>query len=67
MLSQAIDAFFNGGGGSGSQVDEAKILGIFDGYKSEDGNIGVAGIEKFCSDLGIEPTDSIMLIISWHM
>ena len=25
------------------------------------------GVGQFCSDLGIEPTDVVMLILSWHL
>jgi DCN1-like protein 1/2 len=29
--------------------------------------IGVEGTEKFCIDLGIDPTDVVMLVICWYM
>jgi hypothetical protein len=35
----------------------------------EDGDdtIGISGLERFCSDLGVEPTDMIMLLIAWKV
>jgi len=30
-------------------------------------NIGLDGIERLCADLGVDPTDPIMLLIAWQM
>jgi len=69
QLDAAADAFFMGGGGSQQPtVDPIKVSDFFDHYKeAESDTISIEGIERFCSDLGIEPTDPIMLMISWQM
>lgn len=60
--------FFLGGGTSASQVDAGAIASLFEKYKEAgEESIQIPGIEKFCSDLGVEPTDTIMLIIAWQM
>ena len=49
-------------------VDEAKIEALFTKYKEADeDSIQVTGVMAFCEDLGVDPTDAIMLIISWQM
>mmetsp|Transcript_5125 Transcript_5125/g.15623 ORF Transcript_5125/g.15623 Transcript_5125/m.15623 type:complete len:257 (-) Transcript_5125:700-1470(-) len=71
-LESAVDTFFSasGGGGfsAGPRVDTAKIGKLFDSYRDEgEEDIGISGLERFCSDLGVEPTDVIMLLIAWRM
>jgi DCN1-like protein 1/2 len=68
-LEAAADIFFNGGmEGDEPDVDEAKVMGLFDKYKEADEDtIQVSGVVQFCEDLGVDPTDSIMLLISWQM
>jgi len=68
-LEGAVDAFFSSGGRSaGPQVDSAKIRQWFDSYKDgESGTIQVDGMEKFCTDIGVDPSDVLMLIIAWQM
>jgi len=68
-LEGAVDDFFSGGGSSfGPQVDNAKIQQWFDKYhKEQNGDIGVTGMEQFCTDLGVDPSDQVMLIIAWQM
>ena len=46
------------------QADEARF-----GSDAESGEdtIQIAGIEKFCNDIGVEVTDPIVLLIAWQM
>ena len=69
QLDAAADMFFmGGGGGSQPSVDAVKVGELFDQYKEGDSDtISIEGIEKLCSDLGIEPTDPLMLMIAWQM
>lgn len=72
-LDAAVDAFFTGGAaglGSSSRpaVDSAKVAEAFAKYKEPGSDtIEVQGTERFCTDLGVDPSDPIMLIIAWQM
>ena len=71
-LEAAVDAFFTGAGSLGSSagpaIDSAKVAEMFAKYKEADvDEIQVAGTERFCTDLGVDPSDPIMLIICWQM
>ena len=72
-LEAAVDAFFTGGAGhlgssAGPAVDTAKVAEVFAKYKEPDGDeIQVSGTERFCTDLGVDPSDPIMLVICWQM
>jgi len=67
QVDAAADHFFIGGGG-GSSVDAAAVSALFDKYKEEESDkIEIAGIEKLCADLQVDPTDVIMLAIAWEM
>lgn len=67
-LEAAADAFFAEGGGAQSSVDSAKITKLFDDYKEPGAEtIQVGGVERFCKDLKVEPSDPILLLISWRM
>lgn len=35
--------------------------------EADSDTIQVDGIERLCADLGVEPTDPIMLLIAWQM
>jgi DCN1-like protein 1/2 len=39
---------------------------LFNKYKSASGDIESEGIQSFCDDLGINPLDSVILVISFH-
>mmetsp|Transcript_10023 Transcript_10023/g.25966 ORF Transcript_10023/g.25966 Transcript_10023/m.25966 type:complete len:251 (+) Transcript_10023:114-866(+) len=69
QLDAAADHFFMGGGGSSeSTVDSAKITALFESYKeSGEDSIQIPGLERFCADLHVDPTDPIMLLIAWRM
>ena len=67
-LDAAADLFFQAGVASEPSVDAGKIASLFDKYKDAGAEtIGIAGIEQLCKDLGVDPTDPIMLLISWQM
>eukprot|EP01135_Chromosphaera_perkinsii_P011209 Nk52_evm1s2357 gene=Nk52_evmTU1s2357 len=64
------------GGRAGSRVDVGKINTIFNQYKEDSGKggedkdsdvIGVTGMEQFCIDLEVDPSDLVMLLIAWKM
>jgi DCN1-like protein 4/5 len=49
---------------------KARCMSWFDHYKcqhSDEQVIGPEGIERFCSDLGVNPEDSVMLVIAWTL
>ncbi|KAK7507283.1 hypothetical protein BaRGS_00001218 [Batillaria attramentaria] len=55
-----------GGLGGGREVSEAKMVALFEQYKDEDEDAMLAdGIERFCSDLGVQPDEFIVLLIAW--
>ena len=72
-LEAAVDSFFTGGAGhlgasAGPAVDPAKVAEVFQKYKEADSDeIQVSGTERFCTDLGVDPSDPIMLVIAWQM
>ena len=68
QLDAAADCFLMGGGGSSNAVDAGAVASLFERYKEADSDsIQIAGIEQFCADLQVDPTDTIMLIIAWQM
>lgn len=57
----------------GSRLDRAAIHRLFLKYKEEGGDgeeedacVGVDGVTQLCSDLGVEPDDVVVLVLSWH-
>lgn len=47
-------------------VSESKILTLFELYRDADEDVILAeGIEKFCSDLQVNPDEFIVLVIAW--
>lgn len=48
------------------EVDLAKINALFAKYKDDtDDAILADGMEKFCQDLGVDPTEFIVLVLAW--
>lgn len=48
------------------EVDEAKICALFSKYKDDSEDAILAdGMEKFCQDLGVDPTEFVVLLIAW--
>lgn len=48
-----------------------KVEELFDKYKDKDSEdepqIGPDGIEQLCKDLGVDPDDVLVLVLSWHL
>ncbi|XP_027052103.1 DCN1-like protein 3 [Pocillopora damicornis] len=48
------------------EVDESKIASLFGKYKDDTEDAILAdGMEKFCQDLGVDPTEFIVLVLAW--
>lgn len=48
------------------EVDETKILSMFSKYKDDAEDAILAdGMEKFCQDLGVDPTAFVVLVLAW--
>ena len=48
------------------EVDEAKIQSLFAKYKDDAEEAILAdGMEKFCQDLGVDPTEFVVLVLAW--
>nr|KAG5714895.1 hypothetical protein BaRGS_000383 [Batillaria attramentaria] len=44
------------------------MVALFEQYKDEDEDAMLAdGIERFCSDLGVQPDEFIVLLIAWKL
>ena len=65
-----------GGGGAGARapaVDAGALRAWFETYQEpvEDGEglppqMAAEGVMKFCGDIGIDPEDPVVLVVSWH-
>jgi len=63
----AIELFYSSGLQASAALDTGAIEKLFLHYKApHDDMILAEGISKFCEDLGVDPSDIIMLVISWH-
>ena len=63
----------------GKEVDDrngfskAKLEALFAHYaekelpEGEEAHIGPNGIEMFCADLGVDPSDVVLVVLSWHL
>ena len=50
----------------GRELSEAKMAALFDSYRDEEEDAMLEdGIERFCSDLGVQPDEFIVLVIAW--
>ena len=76
IVEEAAEAFFDGGFASSKSrkrkaIDKKLVNSWFDSYREDPEDSPDAfedeGIEKFCSDIGIDPQDVAVLIISWKM
>lgn len=48
------------------EVDESKIASLFGKYKDDTEDAILAdGMEKFCQDLGVDPTEFVVLVLAW--
>ncbi|PRW57295.1 DCN1 2 [Chlorella sorokiniana] len=53
----------------GSRLDRDAISRLFQRYRDTDTDeevIGVDGIQAMCEDLGVQPDDIVVLVLSWH-
>lgn len=64
-LDQAVDSYFS----RAPKLNSSKLEKVFDEYcDSQDSNvILVNGTERLCRDLGVDPNDILMLVLSWHL
>lgn len=72
-LEEALDQFFTNPPSppppERNPLDSNKILQLFNKYRdthSSDQVIIWSGIEKLCKDLGVDPNDIIIIVISFH-
>jgi phosphoglycerate-specific signal transduction histidine kinase len=47
--------------------NEDTLRALFDQYVDDEDEIQDDGTMKFCQELGIDPEDAVILVISWHM
>ena len=48
------------------EIDESKISMLFAKYKDDTEDAILAdGMEKFCQDLGVDPTEFVVLVLAW--
>ncbi|KAK7111480.1 hypothetical protein V1264_011103 [Littorina saxatilis] len=52
---------------TGREVSDSKIAALFENYRDEDEEDAMLedGILRFCSDLGVQPDEFIVLVIAW--
>lgn len=51
-----------------SSKDEDKLSALFEKYKDGDSDdIGPVGVERLCSDIGVDPSDRKVLLLAWKM
>jgi len=77
-VEMALDAFYDGGygvasspratGGGAGAIDRARLASFFDAYKDASGEkIDVYGMQRFCDDLEVDPSDMVMLVLAWRL
>lgn len=72
-LDRAVDYFFSSGMSGQSfrgrrKIDSGALRSFFDAYKDPNrDSILAEGIIRMCEDLGVNPEDIVMLILSWRM
>ncbi|KAG2447128.1 hypothetical protein HYH02_007874 [Chlamydomonas schloesseri] len=69
-VEKAVDHFFTSGAAdqAGSRGGRRAAEALYRRYKEPgEEHIGVDGVQRFCEDLGVEPADIVMLVISYHM
>jgi DCN1-like protein 1/2 len=65
---RALNAFFNQPPPPVTEDWRAKASSsFFDQYKDQEDMIGAEGTERLCNDLGVDPSDVVTIILSWHM
>ncbi|WIA36766.1 hypothetical protein OEZ86_008030 [Tetradesmus obliquus] len=67
-VEMGIEVFFSLGMQGGSVMDTRAIEQLYLKYKDPQQDMILAdGISRLCDDLGVEPTDIVLLVISFHM
>lgn len=72
-LEPAVDYYFSSGlahqqAGAASRIDRNSLRQLYLRYKDADSDAVLAeGILQLCEDLGVEPEDIVMLVLSWHL
>jgi DCN1-like protein 1/2 len=53
---------------AGPRVDRAAVSQLYQRYKDATADAVLAeGIMRLCEDLGVEPEDAVVLVLSWHL
>jgi len=50
-----------------SAFQSSRLDTLFNKYKDEEDQIGPTGIETYCSDLGVDPEDVVMIVLAYHL
>ncbi|GBF90080.1 hypothetical protein Rsub_02788 [Raphidocelis subcapitata] len=68
-VEAAIEYFYSSGlQAAVPSVDMKGIEALFAKYKdAADGAIRAEGVGSFCEDLGVDPSDVVMLVLSWRL
>mmetsp|Transcript_37086 Transcript_37086/g.82489 ORF Transcript_37086/g.82489 Transcript_37086/m.82489 type:complete len:249 (-) Transcript_37086:1223-1969(-) len=68
-VEQAVDYFYSAGlSSSVPSLDMNAIESLFMKYKGKNSDmIEAEGVAQFCEDLGVDPADIVMLVISFYM
>lgn len=64
-----IDVFYSSGFSFAPQptIDRGAIEALFNKYKdANDESMLAEGVGQLCEDLGVDPADVVMLVLSWH-
>lgn len=64
-----IEVFYSSGmHAQVSSLDTRQLEALYKAYKDENEDLIMAeGVSQFCEDLGVDPSDIIMLVLSWHL
>lgn len=69
-LDVAIDAYLSNKTSSNTLRPDLKLVEIFESYKDNDGNgdvIGIDGTLRYLEDLGVDPDNSITLVLAYFL
>ena len=67
-LEPAINLYFSGDMGKRSKPKNKALHDLYLKYEdSQAKKIMADGIIQFCEDIGVDPTDVVMIVICWHM
>lgn len=66
-VEAAINLFFNSGLTGGTLQEDSAVTSLYEKYKDQQQDAILAdGVGRFCQDLKVDPSDIVMLVISWH-